>query len=190
MGDARNQGEESGEGCDGPYHHLPRRSCPHRHRQALEGHRNDIQVEWVRMAQSVLRYNVVIVGKYFNKGSWVSEAWKKEHPEETEGEPESLPERIPNAEERMGRLNIEYEPESSVCVVFGHATSTRRSVDVCWNGSPEPTERADQSTNTTERFLSITLVDLSAFYASWEIRLTSTGRGNPNTEDERTNQPI
>ena len=27
-------------------------------------------VDWVRMAQNVLRYNVVIVGKFFNKGSW------------------------------------------------------------------------------------------------------------------------
>ena len=41
----------------------------------------DIQVDWVRMTQNVLRYNVVIVGKFFNKGSWVSEAWRKEHPE-------------------------------------------------------------------------------------------------------------
>ena len=40
----------------------------------------DIQVVWVRMAQSVLRYNVVIVGKFFNQGIWVSEVWKKEHP--------------------------------------------------------------------------------------------------------------
>ena len=48
----------------------------------------DIQVDWVRMAQKVLRYNVVIVGKYFNKGSWVSEAWRKSHPEEFEEEPE------------------------------------------------------------------------------------------------------
>ena len=31
----------------------------------------DIKVDWVRMAQNVLRYNVVIVGKFFNKGSWV-----------------------------------------------------------------------------------------------------------------------
>ena len=42
----------------------------------------DIQVDWVRMAQNVLRYNVVIVGKFFNKGSWVSDAWIKAHPEE------------------------------------------------------------------------------------------------------------
>ena len=32
----------------------------------------DIKVDWVRMAQNVLRYNVVIVGKFFNKGSWMS----------------------------------------------------------------------------------------------------------------------
>ena len=32
------------------------------------------------MAQNVLRYNVAIVGKFFNKGSWVSEAWKKGAP--------------------------------------------------------------------------------------------------------------
>ena len=42
----------------------------------------DIQIDWVRMAQSVLRYNVVIVGKFFNKGDWVSDAWRKTHPEE------------------------------------------------------------------------------------------------------------
>ena len=29
----------------------------------------DINVDWVRVAQSVRRYNVVIVGKVFNKGS-------------------------------------------------------------------------------------------------------------------------
>ena len=39
---------------------------------------SEIQVDWVRMAQSVLRYNVAIAGKFFNKGSWVSEAWKRE----------------------------------------------------------------------------------------------------------------
>ena len=49
----------------------------------------DIKVDWVRMAQSVLRYNVLIVGKFFNKGSWVSESWRKEHPEEMEDEPGS-----------------------------------------------------------------------------------------------------
>ena len=29
----------------------------------------DVQVDWVRMAQSVIRYNVVIVGKFFNRGA-------------------------------------------------------------------------------------------------------------------------
>ena len=29
----------------------------------------DIKVDWVRMAQNVLRYNVVIVGRFFNKRS-------------------------------------------------------------------------------------------------------------------------
>ena len=50
----------------------------------------------MRMAQNVLRYNVV-VGKFFNKGSWVSEAWQKGHPEELD--PERPPERIVTVEE-------------------------------------------------------------------------------------------
>ena len=50
----------------------------------------DIQVDCVRMAQNVLRYNVVIVGKFFNKGSWISEAWRKDHPEEFADEPKAL----------------------------------------------------------------------------------------------------
>ena len=48
----------------------------------------DIKVDWVGMTQNVLRYNVVIVGKFFNKGSWVSEALMKEHLEEFEVEAE------------------------------------------------------------------------------------------------------
>ena len=75
----------------------------------------DVTVDWVRMAQNVLRYNVVIVGKFFNKSSRVSEAWKKEHPEDfDEEEHEGHPERIATAEERMAFLNL--EPESAVCV--------------------------------------------------------------------------
>ena len=42
----------------------------------------DIVVDWVRIAQSILRFNVVIVGEFFNKGSWSSDAWRKEHPDE------------------------------------------------------------------------------------------------------------
>ena len=54
----------------------------------------DIRLDWARMAQSVLQYNVVIVGKFFNKGSWVSEAWRKARPEEFEDEQDGPPERI------------------------------------------------------------------------------------------------
>ena len=73
----------------------------------------DIKVDWVRMAQSVLRYNVVIVGKFFNKGSWVSEAWRKAKPEEFADEPEEPPERMPTAEERRRQLNLEPVPENA-----------------------------------------------------------------------------
>ena len=65
------------------------------------------------MAQNVLRHNVVIVGKFI-KGSWVSEAWRKEHPEEME-EHYGPPERVPSAEERRGQLNVDRDPESAVC---------------------------------------------------------------------------
>ena len=79
----------------------------------------DIQVDWVLMAQSVLRYNVVIVWKFFKKGSWVSEAWRKNHQEEFEEEPKGPPERIATAEERREKLHIEPGPElmSAVCGV-------------------------------------------------------------------------
>ena len=63
-------------------------------RETLEGHRPDIKVDWVRIAQSVLRCNVVIVGKFFNKGSRVTEAWRREHPEEFADEADGPPERI------------------------------------------------------------------------------------------------
>ena len=76
----------------------------------------DIQVDWVRMAQSVLRYNVVIVGKFFNKGSWVSEAWKKEHPDDFLDEPTDPPERMLSLGERRELLGIDNGPESAVCV--------------------------------------------------------------------------
>ena len=76
----------------------------------------DIHVDWVRMAQSVLRYNVVIVGKFFNKGSWVSEAWRKEHPEEWVDELEGPPERILTSEERRRLLLLDPVREGAVCV--------------------------------------------------------------------------
>ena len=91
----------------------------------------------MRMVQSVLRYNVVIVGKFFNKGSWTSDAWKKEHSEEFAEDPEGPPERMLTAEERREQLSIDYDPEGAVCAVSGHATSTRRSVDARWMGKPQ-----------------------------------------------------
>ena len=50
------------------------------HRDSIRRWKNftsDVKVDWVRMAQSVLRNNVVIVGRFFNKGSWVSDAWRR-----------------------------------------------------------------------------------------------------------------
>ena len=76
----------------------------------------DIDVDWVRMAQNVLRYNVVIVGIFFNKGSWVSEAWRKEHPEEFTEEPHDPPERIETISERREQLHIGPDLESVACV--------------------------------------------------------------------------
>ena len=76
----------------------------------------DIKVDWVRMEQNVLRYNVVIVGKFFNKGSWVSETLKKEHTEEIEVEHDEPPERMPNAEERREQLHLDTELVGVVCV--------------------------------------------------------------------------
>ena len=76
----------------------------------------DIKVGWVRMAQSVLRYNVVIVGRFFNKGSWASEAWRKEHPEELVDEQEGPPERLATSEDRRKQLDLEPTLKSAVCV--------------------------------------------------------------------------
>ena len=96
----------------------------------------DIPVDWVRMARNVLRYNVVIVGKFFNKGSWVSEAWRKEHPEVFTDEAQGHPERIETASERKERLHLNQVHENAVCAVIGHATSTRRSVEARRKGNP------------------------------------------------------
>ena len=74
----------------------------------------DLEVDWVRMAQSVLRYNVVIVEKFFNKGSWMSEAWRREHPEEPTEEPEGPQERMPTIEERRQLLGL--DSADAVCV--------------------------------------------------------------------------
>ena len=76
---------------------------------------SNIQADWVRMAQSVLCYNVAIVGKFFNKGSWTSEAWRKDHPEVFE-EVDEPPERMATTDERVKSLNLEPITEGAVCV--------------------------------------------------------------------------
>ena len=106
---------------------------------------SDIQIDWVRIAQSIPSYNVVIVGRFFNKGRWVSEAWRKEHQEEFSDEYDASPERIPPAEERRKRLRLDHVCENAVCAALGHATCTQRSVDVCGKGKPEPAGSGDQS---------------------------------------------
>ena len=98
----------------------------------------DIHVDWVRMAQNVLRYNVVIVGKFFDKGSWMLEAWRKEHPEELGDKSDGPPDRISTAEERRQLLLLDRVDEGTVCAVPGHATSTRRSADVGRDGKHDP----------------------------------------------------
>ena len=75
----------------------------------------DIKVDWARKAQNVLRYNVLIVGKFFNKGSWTSEAWRKHHPEDFDGQAEGPQPRIPTAEERRALLH-DHVLEDAVCV--------------------------------------------------------------------------
>ena len=76
----------------------------------------DIQVDWVRMAQNEIRYNVVIVGRFFNMGSWVSETWRKVHPEELTEEPDGPQEIMTNGIERRTHLQWNQEPEGAVCV--------------------------------------------------------------------------
>ena len=90
----------------------------------------DIKVDWVRIAQSVLRYNVVIIGKFFNKGSWMSKAWKKEHLEEFEDELDRVPKKSQHPRKKRATRLGTLSRGRCMCAVSGHATSTRRSVDV------------------------------------------------------------
>ena len=74
VGDPRDMGEEGLEGGDGPLI-VSHDGAVHKDSiRRLKDFAPDIRVDWVRMAQNVLRYNVVIVWKFINKGSWVSEA--------------------------------------------------------------------------------------------------------------------
>ena len=111
----RDTGEESLKGGDGPPHRLPRRATQKDAVKRWKDFAPDIQVDWVWMAQNVLRYNVVIVGKFFNKGSWDSEAWRKEHPEGFVDKTDSTQEINLTAQEKRGRLHIVRVPESAVC---------------------------------------------------------------------------
>ena len=89
----------------------------------------DMEVDCVRMAQSILRYNVVIVGKFFNEGSWVSEKWRKDHLEEFDDKHECLQKELLQLMKEEGL----YRSTLSVMVLsssIGHATSTRCSADV------------------------------------------------------------
>ena len=66
MDHQRHTGEEGGPSVDVP---LIISNDGAVHRDSVRRWKNfalDIQVDWVRMAQSVLRYNVVIVGQFFN----------------------------------------------------------------------------------------------------------------------------
>ena len=76
----------------------------------------DIKVHWVGIAQNVLRYNVVVVGRFFNKGSWVSDAWRKAHLQEFEEESERAPGIIPTAEQRREEIHLDAEIVGVVCV--------------------------------------------------------------------------
>ena len=71
--------EKSGESGNDAPRHLPRQSCPEGLRHKLEELCARYQCGVEMIAPSVLRCNVVIVGKFFHKGSLVSEAWKNEH---------------------------------------------------------------------------------------------------------------
>ena len=103
----------------------------------------DIQVDWVRMAQSVLRYNVVVVGKFFNKGCLMSEAWKREHPEDLEEEPDCPPERIPTTEERMRLLSE--DPDRAALCVRSSGTPPPHSVRLMPAGRGNPTPEEERT---------------------------------------------
>ena len=46
--------------------------------KGLKGFPPDIQVDWVWMAQNVQRNKNAILMLFFNLGSWISKAWRKE----------------------------------------------------------------------------------------------------------------
>ena len=82
--------KDENEACFVPENDLPDRAIHRSSVMRLTSIAKDIHVDSVTMAQSVLPYNVVNVGQFFNKGSWVSEAWKKEHPDDFLDDPKTL----------------------------------------------------------------------------------------------------
>lgn len=81
-------------------------------------------------------YNVMVVGKNFNKGCLVFETRRRVHTEELVGGPDGVQERIATAEERRRLIHLDRVRDGAVCSVFGHATSTRCSADVAGRGNP------------------------------------------------------
>ena len=67
----------------------------------------ELNVDRVQMAQNVLCFTVWIVGKWFDKGSLVSEAWRKEHQGEHEEQSEGPSERIETTEEWKEWLHLD-----------------------------------------------------------------------------------
>ena len=85
------------------------------------------------MAQSVLRYNVVIARKFF-KGSWVSEIWRRDPLRNLMMKPTAHEKEY--ADKRREHLMLDFDTESAVCGLRA-PTTTRRSADVCWKGKPK-----------------------------------------------------
>ena len=96
----------------------------------MEGLRQDIQVDWVRMAQSVPNFYVLIANLLFDKGSSVSEAWRRDYQDEFDKERKMKDQPIESrVDERRGRQGLELDLESTVCAVIENATCRRGSVD-------------------------------------------------------------
>ena len=104
----------------------------------------DIQVDLVKMAQNVLRYNVVIVGRFFNKGAG----------------------------------SLKYGEES-----------TQRTVRTNKMAIPRESLYPRREQNTWVWNLSAVCVPSSGTPPPRGVRLMPAGRGNPNEQNEQTNQP-
>ena len=58
----------------------------------------------------------MIVGRFFNKGKWTSEAWRRDHPEEFTDEELGRPEIMATAEEKRGLIGLHLVRDGAVCV--------------------------------------------------------------------------